>query len=142
MVTGLAFAVLATVLNSVAALMQSDASRAHDVRLPVAMRPRFLVGLTVDVAGWLATVVALRNLPVFAVQAVLGGAIVMTAALAHLVHRVPVRRVHRWAMASCVVGLGLIAAGAGTEGPASAGRTADLVLIGLVCLVALTLAAV
>ena len=78
-VVGLLFALAATVLNSVAGLLESDATRHVTPRRPLVAQPRYLGGLVVDGLGWAATVVALRYLPVFVVQAVLGGAVVLTA---------------------------------------------------------------
>jgi len=79
MVIGLLFALAAMVLNSVAGLLESDATRHVTPRRSLAAQPRYLAGLVVDGLGWACTVVALRDLPVFVVQAVLGGAIALTA---------------------------------------------------------------
>jgi hypothetical protein len=80
MLIGLLSALVATVLNTVAGLLQADATTHILRRRPLAVQPRNLVGLVVDGLGWVATVVvALRHLPVFAVQAILGGAIALTA---------------------------------------------------------------
>jgi hypothetical protein len=67
---GLLFALGAAVLNSVAGLLRSDAThRVHGHR-PLIAQPRYLAGMAVDGLGWACTVMALRQLPVFAVQAV------------------------------------------------------------------------
>ena len=73
MLVGLLFALGATALNSVAGLLQSDATRRVSEHRPLLAQPRYLGGLAVDGLGWACTVVALRQLPVFAVQAVLAG---------------------------------------------------------------------
>ena len=58
MVIGWVFALAATVLNSVAGLLESDATR-HVCRGGwLVTRPRYLGGLLVDGLGWVATVVA------------------------------------------------------------------------------------
>jgi hypothetical protein len=72
MVIGWVFALTATVLNSIAGFFESDATRHTGGRWLVA-RPRYLGGLVVDGLGWATTVVALRYLPVFVVQAVWAG---------------------------------------------------------------------
>jgi len=60
MVTGWVFALTATILNSVAGLLESDATRhVHRGRWLVT-QPRYLGGLVVDGLGWATTVVALR----------------------------------------------------------------------------------
>ena len=81
MVTGWVFALTATVLNSVAGLLESDATRHVSRGRWLVTQPRYLGGLVVDGLGWATTVVALRYLPVFVVQAVLGGAIALVVAL-------------------------------------------------------------
>jgi hypothetical protein len=93
--TGLLFALGATVLNSVAGLLQSDATRRVSEHRSLIAQPRYLGGLGVDALGWVCTVVALRQLPVFAVQAVLGGSIALTAVLARMVYGSALRTVDR-----------------------------------------------
>ena len=140
MATGLLFALLATVLNSGAALLESDATRQATHR-PLATRPRYLVGLLVDGLGWAATVVALRFLPVFVVQAVLGGAIALTAVGARLLYRTRLRRVDRLACVACVAGLALVAASAGADQPSAPSALARLVLLAVAALLLVGLAA-
>jgi hypothetical protein len=128
MVTGLAFALAAMVLNSVAGLLESDATRYVIRGRSLATQPRYLGGLLVDGLGWASTVVALRYLPVFVVQAVLGGAIALTAVGARVVYGSALRRVDRLACASCVVALVLVAASAGPARAADPSSSAMLVL--------------
>jgi hypothetical protein len=64
MIVGLCYAVAATVLNTLAGLLESAGARATATRLPLALRPRYLAGLLVDGAGWLCTVAALQRIPV------------------------------------------------------------------------------
>ena len=118
MVIGWVFALAATVLNSVAGLLESDATRHLTRDRWLVTRPRYLGGLAVDGLGWATTVVALRYLPVFVVQAVLGGAIALTAIGARVVYGSALRRVDRLACAACVVGLMLVAGSAGPARPA------------------------
>lgn len=141
MLIGLLSALVATVLNSGAGLLQSDAATDVRRRGPLAVQPRYLVGLLVDGLGWVATVVALRHLPVFAVQAVLGGAIALTALATRRRSGRVMRRADQVAVAACVLGLLLVAASAGDDGPDAIGTLADLVLAGaLVVLAAVSLA--
>ena len=118
----------ATVLNSVAGLLESDATRHVTRGRWLVTQPRYVGGLVVDGLGWAATVVALRYLPVFVVQAVLGGAIALTAIGARVVYGSALRRVDRLACAACVAGLVLVAASAGPERPAGASSSAELAL--------------
>jgi drug/metabolite transporter (DMT)-like permease len=142
MVIGWVFALAATLLNSVAGLLESDATRHVPRGRWLVTRPRYLAGLVVDGLGWAATVVALRYLPVFVVQAVLGGAIALTAVGARLVYGSALRRVDRLACAACLAGLLLVAASAGVDRPAGPSSSAELVLgaAAIVLLVALVVA--
>jgi drug/metabolite transporter (DMT)-like permease len=141
MVTGLLFALTAMVLNSVAGLLESDATRRVTPRRSLATQPRYLGGLVVDGLGWASTVVALRYLPVFVVQAVLGGAIALTAIGARIVYGSTLRRVDGLACAACVAGLVLVAASAGPERPAGPSLPAMLVLGGVAALLVVGLIA-
>jgi hypothetical protein len=73
----------------------------------------------VDGGGWAYTVLALRHLPVFVVQAVQGGAIALTAIGARLIWGSSLRRIDRVAVGACVIGLVLVAISAGSERPAT-----------------------
>jgi len=128
MLTGWAFALVAMVLNSVAGLLESDATRYVSRGRALATQPRYLGGLLVDGLGWASTVVALRYLPVFVVQAVLGGVIALTAVGARVVYGSALRRVDRLACASCVAALVLVAASAGPERADDPSESAVLVL--------------
>ncbi len=128
MLAGLFFALCAMVLNSVAGLLQSDATRRVRRRRPLVAQPRYLGGVLVDGAGWVCTVVALRYLPVFAVQAVLGGTIAVTALAARTLYGSTLRLVDRIAVGACVLGLVLVAASAGTDRPSAVSVAAYVVL--------------
>jgi drug/metabolite transporter (DMT)-like permease len=141
MLTGLLFALGATVLNSVAGLLESDGARYVTHRRPLGTQPRYLGGLVVDGLGWVCTVVALRWLPVFVVQAVLGGAIALTALGARVCYGSMLRRIDRWAIAGCTVGLVLIAGSAGPEQPLGVSTAAVLALLAAAGLLALALVA-
>ena len=76
---GILFAAVAMVLNSCGALLQADGARRATRTKPAAIQPRYLAGMLVDLVAWGCAVLALRVLPVFAVQAVIGGTIALTA---------------------------------------------------------------
>ncbi|MBN9109629.1 MAG: hypothetical protein J0I34_12675 [Pseudonocardia sp.] len=140
MVLGLVFAVAAMVLNCVAGLLQSDATTRTTRRRPLALQPRFILGLIVDGLAWVCTVVALRFLPVFAVQAILGGSIALTALAVRWIWGTRLSVLDRVAIGGCVIGLVLIAGAAGVDRPEGADTTADVVLgISLAVLAAVTI---
>jgi drug/metabolite transporter (DMT)-like permease len=129
MLISLLFALAATVLNSIAGLMQSEATRHATRRRPLAAQPWYLAGLLVDGLGWVATVGALQHLPVFVVQAVQGGAIALTAIGARLVYGTALRRIDRMAIGGCLAGLVVLAGSAGPERPPPTSWAATLGLI-------------
>jgi hypothetical protein len=130
-VVGILLAIVAMLLYSGGALLQAEGARRATRRRPVAVQPRYLCGLVLDFLAFLCSAGALRELPVFAVQAVIGGTIAMTALVsARLVGaRVPVRM--RAAIAACLVGLVMVAASAGAEQPQPRRPGVDLVLLGI-----------
>lgn len=125
----MAFATFAMVMYSVASIVQSDAAGKVVRTSAVFARPRFVVGLGVDLLAWSSVVVALRWLPVFAVQSVVAGAIALTALYARFVKDEKLRPVHRLAIGASMAGLVLVATSAGSErAPAAAELTATIVL--------------
>jgi drug/metabolite transporter (DMT)-like permease len=123
--TGLLFALCAMVLNSVAGLLQSEATLGTG---PLLIQRRYVGGLAIDGLGWVCTVVALRHLPVFAVQAILGAAIVLTALIARVRYGSTLRPLDRAAIGACLVGLALVASSAGTGQPSRVSFAAELTL--------------
>src|SRR4051812_17164938 len=115
-VLALLAAVAAMLANTAASLLESAGTHRATSDRPVWRQPRYLVGLACDGAGWLLSVVALRVLPVFAVQSVLAGTVAATpvAAAGGDPRRLSVRQ--RTAVAGVVVGLGLGAGGAAPGG--------------------------
>ncbi|HET7660281.1 MAG TPA: hypothetical protein VFK66_07815 [Oryzihumus sp.] len=78
----------------------------------------YAVGLALDGVGFLASLVALRSLPLFVVQSAIASSVAVTAVLAVAVLHARLSRAEVAALA--VVGLGLVALGvsAGVESPA------------------------
>jgi len=141
MLTGPLFALFAMVLNTVAGLLQSAAANSDSPR-HLALRWPYLAGLLVDGLGWACTVVALRHLPVFAVQAVLGGSIALTAVASWALYGARLRVIDRVAVGACVLGLASVAASAGGEAPADLSGVATLVLGAAVAVLAVAAIAV
>ncbi len=79
-------------------------------------------GLVLDAGAWLASLVALRALPVVVVQALLAGSVVVTAVLARLVLAARLRRTDVWAIGLAVAGLVVLTGAAGPEPPQAAPR--------------------
>jgi drug/metabolite transporter (DMT)-like permease len=111
-VLALLAAVAAMLANTAASLLESAGTHRATSDRPVWRQPRYLIGLACDGAGWLLSVVALRVLPVFAVQSVLAGTVAATpvAAAGGDPRRLSVRQ--RTAVAGVVLGLALVAASA------------------------------
>lgn len=109
--------------NGVAAVLQAvAASREHggervDPRLllRLARHPTFLIGVSLDVAGVGLAVVALRDLPLFAVQATLASSLAVTALVARRVFGTRLGRAEVAGVAAVGVGLVLLAAASGPE---------------------------
>jgi drug/metabolite transporter (DMT)-like permease len=126
---GIVFAGIAMVLNSCGALLQAEGARRATRKRPAFIQPRYVAGLFTDLIAWGCSVLALRALPVFAVQAVIGGTIALTAVVgARLIGaRLPTST--RIAVAACLVGLVVVAASAGSEHPPVQQRGVDVVLL-------------
>lgn len=126
---GVGAAFVAMLLNSVGALLQADGALRATRSRPIAVQPRYLAGLSCDGLAWLFSVVALRFLPVFAVQAVLGGTIALTALAGQRMFGTVLRRVDRFAVLACLAGLVLVAASAGRTRPPTRSPVVDVVLL-------------
>ena len=100
----------------------------------------YVVGLGLDVAGFGLSLVAVRSLPLFVVQAVLASFLAITAVLGAVFLRMPLSRRDRIALTIVMLGLVLVAASA-TEDRSVEASTAEIRGILLVA-VLLALAAV
>ncbi|WP_197711320.1 hypothetical protein [Cellulomonas sp. WB94] len=108
----------------------------------VLRHPWYVAGLGCDLLGWLASLVALQSLPLFTVQALLAGSLVVTVLLARVVLHAPLRRVDAVAVVVVVGALVVLAGAAGPESLVRAlpdGFTA-IVLVALGLLAAVTAA--
>jgi drug/metabolite transporter (DMT)-like permease len=97
---------------------------------------RFVASLGLDLIGFLAQLVALRRLPLFAVQAMVAGSLAVTAVLAAWLINVQLAWREWLAVAGVVVGVGLLGASAGAEGAKAVGGPFKLALIVAVAAVA------
>ncbi|MEJ5913471.1 hypothetical protein [Pseudokineococcus sp. 1T1Z-3] len=126
---GLAAALAAMLANTAATLLEAAGSRRASADRPVWRQPAYLLGLALDGVGWVLAVVALRFLPVVAVQSVLTSTVALTTLAAH---RFDVRRVPRAqlvAVGGVVLGLVLVAASAAPGRPAALPSAAVPVLV-------------
>ena len=90
---------------------------------------RFVASLGIDLVGFVAQLVALRRLPLFAVQAVIASNVAVTAVFAAWLMRVRLSGREWLAVAGVVVGVGLLGSSAGAEGAAQVGAVFKLALI-------------
>jgi drug/metabolite transporter (DMT)-like permease len=135
---GILFALVASVCYGVASVMQSVAARAAaddrqgvDPRLLFRLlgQWRYLLSLTLDLLGLAGQVAALRQLPLFLVQAVMAASIVVTALLAVRWFGARFTRREWWSVALVAGGLALLGTSAGSEGAAGAGRGFEVALL-------------
>jgi|SRR5688572_21027232 hypothetical protein len=133
---GILFAAVAMVLNSCGALLQADGARRATRTKPAAIQPRYLAGMLVDLVAWGCAVIALRVLPVFAVQAVIGGTIALTAVVSARLIGARLPTATRLAVTACLAGLVLVAASAGSERPPVHRPGVDVVLLASLLLLA------
>lgn len=108
---------IGSTLQAVAARDEPDVGGV-DARLLVrlAKRWRFVVGVGLDVVGFVGQFIALRTLAVFVVQAVQAGNLAVTAVAAIPLLGVRLKGREWAAVAAVCVGLALLAAAAGSEG--------------------------
>jgi drug/metabolite transporter (DMT)-like permease len=146
MVVSLLAALLSAVCYGIASVLQAisvraasrrsvaqvgEAGQGVDAGLLVRMLRQglFLGSMALDLLGFVAQIVALRRLPLFAVQAIIAANLAVTAVVAAwLIHaRLAVRE---WlAVAGVVAGVGLLSLSAGAEGAARVGSPFELGLI-------------
>lgn len=142
MVTSLVAGVVAALLYGIASIMQAIAVREASNRVSgdgagvdpgllvrMLAQWRFVVSICLDALGFVAQLVALRRLPLFAVQAMVAANLAVIAVLASLVIGVALSW-REWAAVSGVVaGVGLLGSSAGAEGATAAGTMFKLALI-------------
>ena len=106
------------------------------VLVRVAVQWPFLAGVGLDLAGFVLSLVALRFLPLFAVQAAIAGNLAVTALLASALLRVRLRA-REWVSVGCVcAGLSLLGATAAEEAPVAPGPAFGFALLAASLLVA------
>jgi drug/metabolite transporter (DMT)-like permease len=144
MLASLTAALVAALFYGIASVMQSIAAHEASNRapqdadaggvdpglLPRMLRQwRFVVSLCLDALGFVAQLVALQRLPLFAVQAIVAANLAVTAVVASMVIKVRLSWREWLAVTGVVAGVGLLGSSAGPEGADQAGVVFKLALI-------------
>ena len=144
MLASLVAAVIAALCYGVASVMQAVAVRAASTRSQVAagaggLDPglvprmlgqwRFVASVVIDLAGFLAQLVALRRLPLFAVQAMVAANLAVIAVIATATIGATLSLREWLAVTGVVAGVGLLGSSAGAEGATHPGAAFKLALI-------------
>jgi drug/metabolite transporter (DMT)-like permease len=120
---------LGSVLQGAAARREPPSERLDGMLLVRLVRELpYLAGLALDLAGFVATVVALQNLPLFMVQPIIAGSVGVTAVVAATVFHTSLHRAERVALVALVVGFALLAASAQPESASALGTAGTWVL--------------
>jgi drug/metabolite transporter (DMT)-like permease len=146
MLGSLLAALLSAVCYGIAAVMQAIAVRAASRRsaevagaagqgvdpgLLVRMLRQglFLASIAIDLVGFIAQLVALRRLPLFAVQAIMASNLAVTAVFAAWLMKIRLELREWLAVAGVVIGVSLLGLSAGAQGAAKVGSEFQLALI-------------
>ena len=144
MLLSLLGAIAAAVCFGVASVLQAVAARSTpagegvDPRLLVRLLGRlpFVLGICLDLLGFVAELAALRSLPLFVVQAAVAANLAVTAVVAVRVLHVRLTGAEWTAVAMVCAGLGLLGLSSGHESPAHVSLRFRLVLLGCVVVIA------
>ena len=144
MLASLTAALVAALFYGIASVMQSVAAHEASNRkpadadaggvdpglLPRMLRQwRFVVSLCLDALGFVAQLIALQRLPLFAVQAIVAANLAVIAVVASLTIKVKLSWREWLAVTGVVAGVGLLGSSAGPEGASQAGVVFKLALI-------------
>jgi drug/metabolite transporter (DMT)-like permease len=144
MLASLIAAVVAALCYGVASVMQAVAVREASTRsltgagtggVDPSLVPRmlhqwrFVLSVLIDLCGFLAQLVALRKLPLFAVQAMVAANLAVIAVLATVVIGARLTLREWLAVTGVVAGVGLLGSSAGAEGASHAGAAFKIGLI-------------
>jgi drug/metabolite transporter (DMT)-like permease len=140
MLVSLIAAVVAALCYGVASVMQAIAVREASTRagltgvdpglVPRLLHQwRFVASVAIDTLGFLAQLVALQRLPLFAVQAMVAANLAVIAVLASVIIGVSLSWREWLAVTGVVAGVGLLGSSAGAEGAHQAGAVFKIALI-------------
>jgi drug/metabolite transporter (DMT)-like permease len=136
-------AIVAALFYGIAAVMQAIAVRAASTRQPheaggrvdpgLVVRMlgqwRFVASMGLDMLGFVAQLIALQRLPLFAVQAMVASNLAVTAVVASRLIGVKLQTREWAAVFGVVAGVGLLGSSAGPEGASQVGAVFKLALI-------------
>jgi len=111
----LVFAVAGAVSYGLGSVTQALAARRSTDTLHTLRHPLYLAGLGCDLLAWLLSLVALRTLAVYQVQAVLAGSLAVTVLAARLLLAARIRHRDSAAVAVTVAALTILALAAGPQ---------------------------
>jgi len=140
MLVSLIAALVAALCYGVASVMQAIAVREASTRagltgvdpglVPRLLHQwRFVASVAIDTLGFLAQLIALQRLPLFAVQAIVAANLAVIAVLASVVIGVSLSWREWLAVTGVVAGVGLLGSSAGAEGAHQAGAVFKIALI-------------
>jgi len=146
MLGSLLAALLSAICYGVAAVMQAIAVRAASNRpaevvgeaghgvdpgllVRMARQGLFLASIAIDLVGFIAQLVALRRLPLFAVQAIMASNLAVTAVFAAWIMKMRLALREWLAVAGVVIGVALLGLSAGGQGASRVGSEFELGLI-------------
>ncbi|WP_436532679.1 hypothetical protein [Actinoplanes sp. HUAS TT8] len=140
----LLIAVLAALGYALGSLLQSAAVSRRVHAATTARIVRLLAGLALDAAAWLLSLVALRHLPVYVVQAVLAGSLAFTVVLARIWQHARLRARDLVAIGAVIPALAVIAYAGREQGAPLVDRltTISLTVFGTVAVLAVGIALV
>jgi drug/metabolite transporter (DMT)-like permease len=130
---GIAAVMQAIAVRSASRRTAADGDAAHKVDPGLVVRMLgqgpFLASILIDIVGFVAQLVALRRLPLFAVQAIIAANLAVTAVFAAWLMRARLSGREWLAVAGVVTGVGLLGSSAGAQGAAEVSWTFQLGLI-------------
>ena len=144
MLASLTAALVAALFYGIASVMQAVAAHEASNRKPqvadaggvdpglvprMLRQWRFVVSSCLDALGFVAQLIALQRLPLFAVQAIVAANLAVVAVVASLVIKVRLSWREWLAVTGVVAGVGLLGSSAGPEGASQAGVMFKLALI-------------
>src|SRR6202021_1218208 len=128
---GTASVIQAIAVRSASHKSAGDASGGVDPGLVVRLLSqwRFVASICLDALGFIAQLVALQRLPLFAMQAMVAANLAVTAVLASILIGVVLSWREWLAVSGVVAGVGLLGSSAGAEGATQAGAVFKIALI-------------
>ncbi|MEV7612316.1 hypothetical protein [Streptomyces sp. NPDC089799] len=92
---------------------------------------RYLLGLTLDGAGFVLQIIALRNIPIYAVSAALAASLAVTAVVAARLLRIRLSRAEWAAVGTVCAGLAMLGLASGPEGTDQGPAALPYVMLGV-----------